>query len=228
MLIIYVLEKNNTPFYIGKCNNINIRYCQHKKTYGNNIKIKILELVKSSEWKIREKYYISLYESKGFKLKNKNKGGGGPTKLSKKSRLKISKNKFGNNYKLKLIPKGKIEKLYKTNGIYNICKKLDLTYNTVKNYLENKGLYIPNKNRKKDNKITKLKKSEANKGKRSRSIIQYDLDMNKINEFDSATKACISIGKPNRQTDIITVCLKKQKTAFGFIWEYKNKQNDTK
>jgi len=221
MIIIYVLEKDNIPFYIGKCNNINVRYSQHKKTYGNDIIIKILELVESKDWKNKEKYYISLYESKGFKLENKNKGGGGPTKLNNISKQKIINSKLGNNYKLKNIPKGTIEELYKVKGIYEICKELNLTYNTIRNYLENKKLYIPNNNRKQDNEEAKLKKSLANKGKRSRPVIQFDKQMNYVKEYTNITEACNSIGKPNRQSDITMACQNKQKTAFGYIWKYK-------
>ncbi len=222
MIIIYILEKNNIPFYVGKCNNINVRFSQHKKTYGDNINIKILELVENKDWKDKEKYYIELYSSKGFKLENKNKGGGGPTNLNNNSKQKIRDSKLGNNYKLKNIPEGTIEKLYKTEGIYSICKKLNLTYNTVKDYLETKKLYIPNNNRKKDSRETKIKKSVANKGKRSRSVIQLDKQMNYIKEYDNITEACIALGKPNRHSDITMVCQNKQKTAFGFIWKYKN------
>jgi len=222
MIIIYLLEKNHMPFYVGKCNNINVRYCQHKKTYGEGINIKILELVEDEDWKITERYYIALFKSQGFNLENKNKGGGGPTKLSEGSKQKITNSKLGNNYKLKNISEGVIEELYKSEGIYSICKKLNLTYNTVRNYLVSKNLYLPNKNRKPDNENVKNKKSLSNKGKRSRPVEQYDLKNNKINEFPSMTEACTYLNKPGRVGDINSVCIGKQKTAFGYIWKYKN------
>jgi hypothetical protein len=221
MILIYVLKRDNIPFYIGKCNNINIRYSQHKKKYGSDINIEILEVVEDKEWKVKEKYYILLFKSKGFKLENKNNGGGGSSSLTDISKEKISKSKIGNNYKLNRIPKNNIENLYKTKGIYDICKELNLTYNTVRKYLECKNLYIPNNNRKVDNKTTKLKKSIANKGKRSRSVEQYDLQNNKLREFPSITEACLFLNKIGRIGDINSVCLGKQKTAFGYIWKYK-------
>jgi len=223
MIIIYSLEINNTPFYIGKCNNINVRFTQHKKTFGNNIKIKILELVEKKDWKIKEKYYIELFKSQGFKLENKNNGGGGPTNLNDISKEKIKNSKLGNNYKLKNIPEGKIEELYKTKGIYDICKELNLTFNTVKKYLEIKGIYIKNKNRVLDSTETKIKKSIANQGKRSRPVLQFDLNDILINEFKNITEACLHINKPNRHGDITSCCIGKQKTAFGYKWKYKNK-----
>lgn len=141
--------------------------------------------------------------------------------LSEETCKKITQNKTGNHYKLKNIPEGKIEKLYETKGIYDICEELDLTFNTVKKYLENKNIYIKNKNRALDSIETKVKKSIANKGKRSRPIEQYDIQNNKLNEFTNITKACVSINKPGRMGDITACCRGKQKTAFGFIWKYK-------
>ena len=90
-------------------------------------------------------------------------------------------------------------------------------------YLKEKNLYIKNKNRVLDSIETKIKKSIANKGKRSQPIEQYDIQNNKLNEFISITEACISISKPGRMGDITACCRGKQKTAFGFIWKYKNK-----
>jgi hypothetical protein len=141
--------------------------------------------------------------------------------LSEETCKKITQNKIGNAYKLKNIPEGKIEELYETKGIYDICKELDLTFNTVQKYLKEKNLYKPFKNQKQNTKETKLKKSIANKGKRSRPIEQYDTQNNKLNEFTNITEACISINKPGRMGDITACCRGKQKTAFGYIWKYK-------
>jgi len=221
MLIIYVLEKNNIPFYIGKCNNINVRYCQHKKKYGDDTIIKILELVEEDNWKDKEKYYISLYKSNGFKLENKNGGGGGPTKLNKKSRLKISKNKLGNLYKLDKLPKGKIEELYNKHTIQEISDLLNLAFTTVKRYLVNNEIYEKCKNKPPISKETKIKFANR-KHRKGRSVIQFDKNKNKINEFPTLKDACISIGKIDREGDITSVCRGKQKTAFGFIWRYKD------
>ena len=69
---------------------------------------------------------------------------------------------------------------------------------------------------------TRLKMSQSKKGKRAKSIEQYDLQNNKIREFKSITEACDYLGKYNRQGDITACCKGKQKTAFGYIWKYKN------
>ena len=52
----------------------------------------------------------------------------------------------------------------------------------------------------------------------SRNIIQYDLNMNKIKEWDSITNASKTLG-----ITTIDKCLNfKRKTAGGFIWRYKD------
>jgi len=87
---------------------------------------------------------------------------------------------------------------------------------------------------KKDSKKTKQKKSDSARGRvkskewrqnisdshpTKKPVIQYDLKGKKVNEF-------ISINDAFRQTgirvgDISAVCNNKQKTAFGFIWKFK-------
>ncbi len=56
----------------------------------------------------------------------------------------------------------------------------------------------------------------------NKPVLQYDLNMNLINEFKSINDAEKYLGKTNSQ--ISKVCRKvyKHKTAYGFIWEFKN------
>jgi hypothetical protein len=60
------------------------------------------------------------------------------------------------------------------------------------------------------------------KGKGNIPVYQFNLDGKIINKFDSITDACLSLNKPGRVGDITTACRGKQKTAFGYIWKYKN------
>lgn len=55
--------------------------------------------------------------------------------------------------------------------------------------------------------------------KEKREIIQYDLFMNKIKEWKSIYKA--SEETKIFRSSIIKACQKKQKTAGGYIWRYK-------
>lgn len=63
-------------------------------------------------------------------------------------------------------------------------------------------------------------KLERQKEKRSIPIVQCDLNGNRLKEYDSAKQAEIDLN--GKFTGNISKCLKgKIKTAFGFIWKYK-------
>ena len=68
--------------YIGKSTRPKTRMHPHRKKFGD-IKMEIIDEVKTSEWKKWEIYYIEYYKSLGHRLENKNKGGGGSTIQSK-------------------------------------------------------------------------------------------------------------------------------------------------
>jgi len=140
--------------------------------------------------------------------------------LSKETCKKITQNKIGNKYKIKNFS-SKIEEMYKTKNIQEIADELNLSFTTIKNYLVENDLYVYHKNRKMVSEETKIKKSAIMKNKGNKSIIQYDKQGNYIKDFQSITEACLYLEKPNRQGDITACCQGKQKTAFGFIWKYK-------
>jgi hypothetical protein len=79
--IYYLCKTDGIPFYIGKTNGVNWRKQSHKRKYGCNISLEIIDEVPIDEWKFWEKYYILLFKSWGLNLKNKNNGGGGPTNI---------------------------------------------------------------------------------------------------------------------------------------------------
>jgi len=57
----------------------------------------------------------------------------------------------------------------------------------------------------------------------TKSVLQYDLDGNLIKEWDSIKDAYLYFNKTKNASGI-TACIKKrQKTAFGYKWEMKNK-----
>lgn len=79
-----------------------------------------------------------------------------------------------------------------------------------------------------NNPLTKIKQSRILKGKygkehpASKPIIQYDKDGNFIKEWDSIIEAARELGVNG--SSITLVCQEKphHKTAYGFIWKYKN------
>jgi hypothetical protein len=110
MVNIYVLFRDNIPFYVGKTKNPKYRINDHKRTFGKDIEFVLIDQVKSSEWKFWEKYYISLFKTWGFKLENLNNGGGGPEVYLKETKLKMSLNRkgkgIGKNSKISEAKKG--------------------------------------------------------------------------------------------------------------------------
>ena len=52
-------------------------------------------------------------------------------------------------------------------------------------------------------------------------VIQYDLEGNKVNEFENMKEAAKSLGKTSTG-NISNCCLGNRKIAYGFIWKYKN------
>ena len=89
---IYFLHKgNNIPFYVGKTKDIKVRQTNHRnKKNDQSIKLEVLDEVQENEWKYWECYWIEQFKQWGFDLKNGNRGGGGVTQHSLKSKLKTS------------------------------------------------------------------------------------------------------------------------------------------
>jgi len=95
--IYFIHNGDNTPFYIGKSNRPQGRVGHHRKNFGENITLEIIDKVPLNEWKFWETYWIEQFKSWGFDLKNKNKGGGGATKqnFSSQRNKKIAKANMG-------------------------------------------------------------------------------------------------------------------------------------
>jgi hypothetical protein len=145
---IYFLHKgNNIPFYIGKSINKNLhRSYQHKKTYGKDTLIEIIDIVENKDWKFWESYWIEQFKQWGFSLENKNNGGGGPlkyTEYSKKLKSESMKKIWGNgNFKrnwskpILHIPTGKIYPTIKSAKI-----DLSISWPKIYLYLKNKEIF---------------------------------------------------------------------------------------
>lgn len=146
--IIYYLHKgDNIPFYIGKTIDLNFRISIHRKTYGKNVKMEILDIVETSKWVFWERYWISQFKTWGFELTNGNNGGGGPTKcdfkpergkkisLSNKGLSKLHKGKpFTEEHKAKI--KAKRDHLKGRKNTWQIVPviQLDLEGNFIREW----------------------------------------------------------------------------------------------
>ena len=69
------------------------------------------------------------------------------------------------------------------------------------------------------------KATEAKK----KPILQYSLEGEYLNEFPSAIEAILHIGKPRKCSNVlngVTSGKRGRKTAYGYIWKYKNNINN--
>lgn len=152
---IYVLTKNDHPFYVGKTHNVKTRLRDHKVNHGSNIEMRILEAVKIDEpWLELEKKWIRNFREWGVELKNGNGGGGGVKtgyKRSPEFGEKISKSKKGKKRDSKeVIPatiarqkpvlqfdkQGNFIKEYPSAK--HAAKEIDIHYNTFYDHLKGK------------------------------------------------------------------------------------------
>jgi hypothetical protein len=189
--IYYLHRGDNVPFYIGKSRKHLERLENHKQTYGHDIKMEIISEVK--DWKRWEKYYIEKYKKLGYKLENKNKGGGGSDFMSEKTKNKIGQSKKG----------------WKPTLESNIKRSMAL-----------KGKPFSEEHKSKIKATRSFLKNRKNTWQ-NEPVLQYDLDGNFLREFASQTEAVYFV---NAKGDGVGACCRgKQKTAYGYIWKFKNK-----
>jgi group I intron endonuclease len=202
---IYLIEGiDNSPYkvYIGKTKGS--RKYAHKHTFGSNITYTIIDLISSldrKDWEPLESYWIEQFKAWGFKVVNKNKGGGGPITHDETTKNKMSLIKNGIKR-----PKYIGEKISKSN-IGN--KKIRIKQR------KDKGIPKSIETRSKMS-ISKLGKPSTNPKK---PILQYDLKGNLIQEWPSGTEISkiLNIDHGN----IVKCCRGLRKCIGGFAWQYK-------
>lgn len=104
------------------------------------------------------------------------------------------------------ITKEKLEKyMYESTNFSELAKKLNTSRLTVKKYLKIHNLYDIFENEQISNSF------------HCKKILQYDLNMNLIKEWNSITEAKLELNLTNISKCLRGVC----KTSGGFIWKYK-------
>lgn len=192
--IYYLHDGNNIPFYVGKTNRKLInRLNAHKiRLKKQNLKIELIEEIYINEWKFWESYWIEQFKCWGFNLINKNKGGGGLTFLSEKSKLKIKNHPTRG------------EKISKSNMGKSKSNKGKLFTEEHKEKIKNTRGFLKNRKNIWQN----------------IPILQYSLNGEFIKEWSSQKEATIFLNKTG--DGIGACCRGRQKQAYGFIWKFKN------
>jgi predicted GIY-YIG superfamily endonuclease len=127
---IYFLMRGDTPFYVGKTHNPKRRELEHKKTYGNDIKLIVVKSIKEDDWKKHEQEWIKKLTQWNIELSNRNPGGGGPQKgitRDQEFKDKISQAKKG-------VPRPKDEVIPATLAKQKPVQQFDKQGNFIKEF----------------------------------------------------------------------------------------------
>jgi len=186
----------------------------HKSNWVQSLRSKglkpIIEVIESDissydEVCDREIYYIDKYQLEGHKLTNMASGGNKNKKMSDETRKKMSES--AKNRKFKLVLSKETKELISMKSIERF-----------KDDSEREKLRISNK-RYEDSKSNEQKLQDILK-QNNKFVIQYDKEMNFINEYPSLNNA--SKKMKIDVSNIIKCCKGVYKSAGGFIWRYKN------
>jgi hypothetical protein len=194
MTRIYILERNNIPFYVGKTlQEVKDRHYTHGDKKENS-KIVEIDCVEDDEWRFWESWYIGLIKSWGFVLENKNDGGGGrgPGWISSDER----------NEKIKQNRKGK--------GLGPNPKISEGNKGKSKPFTEEHRKNMETAKRKQAKTLLQFDKEDT-------LIREWD---SKGEAADWIKEQNFSQAK-NIKGQIKDACLGRQKTAFGYKWKYK-------
>lgn len=172
------------------------------KKYGkNSFKQEIIEYCNIEELNTKEKLYIKQYNTKFPHGYNLTEGGEGMKgyKYNSDQKQNISKAKKGQTYPKEHGKKIRQARLGKKHSSETIDK------------------IIQTKASKHNIKIDLSQKNQL-KSNSQKTILQYDLQNNLLNEYQSAQEAGRCLGKSGNQ--IADCASGRQKTAYGFKWEY--------
>jgi hypothetical protein len=191
---------NNIPFYIGKgCKDRAFRTKRNNKGWNNIVnkvgfKAEIIKYFENEDQAIKyEHELIDNYRLQGIELVNQTLYSPGGTKWSYTDEVKIkqSKGQMGTKRPKTQEWCDKISKANTGREILWADKIGDALRGVPKNY--------PNPNKK--------------------TILQYDINNNLINQYNSATEAGKALNKSGNS--IADCAAGRQKTAYRFIWKYK-------
>lgn len=172
------------------------------KKYGEGyFKREIIEYCNIDELNDKEKLYIKQYNTKFPHGYNLTEGGEGMKgyQYDDNQKYNISKAKTGQKY-----PKEHGEKIRQSK----LGKKRD--QNTINKIIQTKAS--------KHNIQPNLDLKGQYKSNSQKSVFQYDLQDNLLNEYQSAQDAGRCLGKSGNS--IADCAAGRQKTAYGYIWKY--------
>lgn len=214
-----ITNKINNKCYIGQSIHIEQRWKEHIQGKGNkplhqdiqqygieNFSFEIIELCSSKLLDSKEKYWINYYNTD--KIGYNQKDIGFNIYAVETTRKNIYCYDLEGNFIQKYNSLAEAERL---SGIDNSnISRAAKTHGRTKQY-QWSYIFYP--------KLSPYKRYMGNVGKNStKAVIQYDLNMNKIQQYNSITEASQKTGI--NVSSISGVCHFKRKTAGGYIWRF--------
>jgi hypothetical protein len=193
---------NNLPFYVGKgCKNRAFKKDRKNKGWNHIVnkvgfEVEILKYFENEDEALTyEHELIKIYQDQNIQLVNQTKYSEGGTKWSYTDEVK-EKQRLGQIGTKRPKNKEWREKVSKANKGRKILWKDKISKSLKK--------FAPNRQH----------------NPHAKTILQYDLKNNFIQEFPSAMEAGRAL---NKSGNSIADCASgRQKTAYGFTWKYKN------
>lgn len=244
MIGIYKITNPKGKIYIGYSKNIEGRFehykrlsCKKQRKLYNSLKkygptshnFEVIEECNLVDLNKREIYWIKIFNSVEMGL-NLTYGGEGNIP-SLETRKRMSESHKGKNVSKEVgnkISKGKTNHIMYTDEwrekISESLKGRDVSWGS-KISKTTKGRPSPFTGKKhtvetKKN-MSEYRKSTYKNTDKKRKVFQYDIKGSFIKEWDSITEAEIACHPKNkRSTNIVSCCLGKQKSAYGFVWKY--------
>lgn len=188
------------------------RWMRKEINAGYSIEMIILDIIPITEWEYWEKYYISLYKERGYKLTNTDPGG-----------IKTKENSPNQIKTVVLDIDGKYLGVYNTIAeaarIYNVSEKKAAEVVSSNNLSARGYIFV------KDSDYSKNKNYAVDPTKRKgKLILQYSLDGKLINKWDKILDAAEYY---KVKKSVLTACAKGQQlTSCGYIWQYTDNKEE--
>lgn len=242
------LRRHIGKYYLNNEKTYKNNWIKSEISNGNKIIIKEIERIEDN-WEEREKYWISHFLNEGYKLTNLTKGGEGiplTDEIIKKrnesnKKSKRRKKAYKETY-LKYEGNKEIVELcgiHESNGVFigtRICpscsKEIEHKSKTIIGLIRSIKIYILNNRECHSCKSSGPKNyfygKKLNDGKKKQEkygvkILQYDLDGNLINEFNSIREASEKTGIDRKSISNCSKNIKHYNTAGGFKFKRKEK-----
>lgn len=228
------IRRHISKYYLNLEDNYKNRWIKSELNKGNKILIEEIDLVQDGYWKESEKYWIEQFRNWGFRLVNTTEGGDG---LVLTKEIIEKRNESNIRRGLQRIGERIVKyKIREEEGFWigeRTCECGNIVY--YKNKLKRTILNYTLRAEKQDRKCNfcktagdknhffgkKLNDGKLKQERYGRKILQYDLEDNLINEFNSIREASDKTGIDRKSISNCARGVKHFHTAHGYKFKIK-------